>query len=856
MGNARYVGRVGALAVALGVGAAIASTPGVALAEPAGSDASTSPSPDSESSASSPGSVSSSPSSDTTSASDSTSGSSSSSSASITSSSDPTTTVRSSGGAHTSSATSGTDTETADADTTTDDSRPANTDAEPAGAANGAENFTPLPVVDEEATSAPPAASGGEPARSTEVEVHRKKGPGGKATANASEDRAAQGTVDTRIDSRVPAVAALSEPAVDEAARPVDNASATASYVVTQASTVASQPVPAASPAPASAAAVVAAVLGLGPALSTTTTPAAPVDAPTLWAVAALGAARREIQQSLVEQSPSTNTVQTSQSLAINTGPVSPTAAASTNPVGDLLGGLLGGILHVLFNNPPTTDYDTGDNLQSAEGVITGTLNADDPDGDALTFTVTDAPEHGTVVVNAPDGSFTYTPEPGFAHLGGTDSFTVRIRDNHPSLLSPEGVITKTVSVTVTPVNHPPVAGDPAAPVVNPNNGVVTGTVNVTDQDGDTLSYALGTAPDPAKGTVVVDPTTGNWTYTPTFTARLKASDVNATPADQQVSFTISASDGQATTSVAVNTVVQPLAVTDINVGIYTQAGIAVSPDSNYVYVPRHAVDEEDEDVIAVIDTSTNTVVATIVVGADPRDVAVSPDGARVYVSGFFPSEVSVIDTATNTVIATIPVASGAPSQVAVSPDGSRVYVANLGGTMSVIDTATNTVTATIPLANSADEMAISPDGTRIYATHLFEDTVSVIDTASNTVTATISVSELPRSVAVSPDGSRAYVVGGFGDGNVSVIDTATNTVTTTISLGSSGEGVAFSPDGTYAYVTRFDDSVSVIDTASNTVIATIAVGSAPDAVAVSPDGTHVYVTNLFDGMVSVITLG
>ena len=37
MGYARYIGRIGALAVTLGVGVAIANTPGVAFAETPGS---------------------------------------------------------------------------------------------------------------------------------------------------------------------------------------------------------------------------------------------------------------------------------------------------------------------------------------------------------------------------------------------------------------------------------------------------------------------------------------------------------------------------------------------------------------------------------------------------------------------------------------------------------------------------------------------------------------------------------------------------------------------------------------------------------------------------------------------------
>jgi DNA-binding beta-propeller fold protein YncE len=57
-----------------------------------------------------------------------------------------------------------------------------------------------------------------------------------------------------------------------------------------------------------------------------------------------------------------------------------------------------------------------------------------------------------------------------------------------------------------------------------------------------------------------------------------------------------------------------------------------------------------------------------------------------------------VIDTATNTVIATAPVGTG-PQGVAVTPDGSKVYVTNTGdNTVSV----TPAVGGPIPLAGAA----------------------------------------------------------------------------------------------------------------------------------------------------------
>ena len=69
----------------------------------------------------------------------------------------------------------------------------------------------------------------------------------------------------------------------------------------------------------------------------------------------------------------------------------------------------------------------------------------------------------------------------------------------------------------------------------------------------------------------------------------------------------------------------------------------------------------------------------------------------NAYITNFNANTVSVIDTTSNTVTATIP-GFTSPFGVAVSPDGSTVYVANfIDETVSVIATATNTVTATIP---------------------------------------------------------------------------------------------------------------------------------------------------------------
>jgi len=59
-------------------------------------------------------------------------------------------------------------------------------------------------------------------------------------------------------------------------------------------------------------------------------------------------------------------------------------------------------------------------------------------------------------------------------------------------------------------------------------------------------------------------------------------------------------------------------------------------------------------------------VYATVTVGTNPRGVAVTPNGLFAYVTNYGASTVSVINTATNTVTATISVGAG-PQAVAVS---------------------------------------------------------------------------------------------------------------------------------------------------------------------------------------------
>ena len=254
---------------------------------------------------------------------------------------------------------------------------------------------------------------------------------------------------------------------------------------------------------------------------------------------------------------------------------------------------------------------------------------------------------------------------------------------------------------------------------------------------------------------------------------------------------------------------------------------VAVKPDGSKAYVTN-----DGEATTTVIDGVNNTVLKTIP-GTGNVGAAVSPDGTKVYASGFINNSVSgvtVIDTSSDTVIATIPITFGETWIDAISPDGSTLYVATGNATgYVVISAASNTITNTVPLPGTAEQMGmqVSPDGSKLYIASLDCSCVLVMSTATNTQIANIPFSPSQGGVvglALSIDGSNLYVTHGNDPIMVAVIATSTNTVTTDIPLACcNAGGLAITPDGSRLYVLNSEGSVEVVSTSTNHVVDNIA---------------------------------
>jgi VCBS repeat-containing protein len=214
---------------------------------------------------------------------------------------------------------------------------------------------------------------------------------------------------------------------------------------------------------------------------------------------------------------------------------------------------------------------------------------------------------NGSVTLNA-DGTLTITPNADYV---GNISFAYTVADLAGQTAN------ATVTVQVNAVNDAPVIeGSGVIDVTTAEDKPVSGKVNATDADGDSLTFDKGS--DPAHGSVAVNPD-GTWTYTPT--PNYNGSD----------SFTVTVSDGKGCSSqVTINVGITPVADAPV-------IGDTTDPTFNPSTGNYTVSTDEDQPVsgtVTATDPDGDTV--TFTKGSDPANgvVTVNPDGTWTYTPG------------------------------------------------------------------------------------------------------------------------------------------------------------------------------------------------------------------------------
>ena len=220
----------------------------------------------------------------------------------------------------------------------------------------------------------------------------------------------------------------------------------------------------------------------------------------------------------------------------------------------------------------------------------------------------------GTVTLNT-DGTFIYTPPVGFQ---GVDSFDYTIVD--PSGATDDATVTLNVIADPDPTaNDEPNAGDDLASAIAGTPATANLLANDTDPNGDVLtitdvggtdpSTGLITIVDPitgvTQGTLVVDPVTGEATFTPEpgFVGTV------------QLPYTIDDGDGGTDTATMTFLIVDPAPVAEDDINA-TETDTAVSGN-----VLTNDSDANPADVLSIVDPATGSAATCLLyTSPSPRD--------------------------------------------------------------------------------------------------------------------------------------------------------------------------------------------------------------------------------------------
>ncbi|MEZ0342902.1 Ig-like domain-containing protein, partial [Mycobacterium sp. pV006] len=432
-------------------------------------------------------------------------------------------------------------------------------------------------------------------------------------------------------------------------------------------------------------------------------------------------------------------------------------------------------------------------------------FDAHDSDGDKITYLVpgrgqAGGPLHGTVTVDQKTGTFTYTPDEGFT---GTDQFTVEVTDKHGrphfhGLLSKIGWhhhYNSRATVTVS-VGTSATAGPVAKPdtFTTPEDSPLSGNVLTNDsgRDGASLSATLETGPK--HGSVVIE-ADGSFTYTP---------GLNFNGVD---SFTYTADDGSATSSPAIVTIsVTP--VNDAPVGVddtYT-----VDEDGTLTITVRDGVLANDSDVegspltAVLVDGPSNGVVVLNPDGSfvyRPHENFNGTDTFTYIASDGELSSAPVIATISVTAINDAPVGEA----VTVVTDEDQPVSGNVIDRITDVDGDPVTVIAD-HISDAFGDFVIGEDGNFTFTpaadvsgqaayTYTFADGQGGLGTAQISVTIN-PVNDAP----IAEDSTVAVDEDGVASGTINVRDADGDPVTIVVSSGPTNGELVLNPDRTFTY--------------------------------------------------------
>ena len=269
---------------------------------------------------------------------------------------------------------------------------------------------------------------------------------------------------------------------------------------------------------------------------------------------------------------------------------------------------------------------------------------------------------------------------------------------------------------------------------------------------------------------------------------------------------------------------------------------------------------------VLLVDPQTRTTLATISVGVNGHEVAVSSDSRYAYVPiygnsgvgrpGTDGSTIDIIDLQEKKLVGSIDLGKPVrPHCARFGPDGLLYVSAELSNAVYVVDTKTLKVVAQIPTGQIESHMlVITPDGGRAYTANVHVGTVSVLDLQNRSVIKTIPVAKLIQRVSMSPDGREVFVQDQEAP-RIAVIDTTKNEISHWLDLPASVYSSTPTPDSRWLLANSPSGKLFVWDLTAGKLAKTFAIPPALGAIAISTDGAIAFISCAGAGSVQVLNL-
>jgi serine/threonine-protein kinase len=260
-----------------------------------------------------------------------------------------------------------------------------------------------------------------------------------------------------------------------------------------------------------------------------------------------------------------------------------------------------------------------------------------------------------------------------------------------------------------------------------------------------------------------------------------------------------------------------------------------------------------------IYDAGSGRVLATVELGIEPHEVAVSPSGRVVAIAGLNEGRLRrnrnllLLDPSSRQ-LRRVALGLRGPHGVTFVSDSLLMVSAMFDGSVAYVDVPSGRVMRVVDgIPSEPYLLHLARNAGRAYVSSPHSSVITEIDVAAARKLRSFTVEDSPAGMGVSPDGSEVWGAvwrEGVG-GGMAVIDVAKGQVVAKVPGLTQPRRVAFAPDGNRVFVTD-RNHLRIIDRAKREVIASVSLGdnAGGSGVSCSTDGSRCYVATSVSGEV------